>query len=105
MSEKSERKIRRENVHLTEHVQCTNDSMTLFFLLPVTSQPTVDMTISLWTAFPTSTPALSVPRSFMMLTSLPAVASTSVPPASPTGLVHSRGGRHARTADSRTSST
>ena len=32
----------------SSHRTCTNDdSMTLFFLLPVTSQPTVDMTISL----------------------------------------------------------
>ena len=65
----------------------------------------VAMIMTLWTPFPASTSAPSVPRSFVMLTSLPAVASTSVPPASSTGLAHSRGGRHALTADRRTSNT
>ena len=83
-----------------------DDSMTLSSPLPVTSQPMVDMTTNLWT--PLAEVIISapfVPRSFVMLTSLAAVASTSVPPASPTGLAHSRGGRDALTADRSTSST
>ena len=64
----------------------------------------VAMMMILWTLCRAGTCAQHVPRSFAMLTSLSAVASTSVPPASPTGLAHSRGGRHALTADRRTSS-
>ena len=80
-------------------------SMTSFFSLPVTYKPMVDTTLNLWTPFLRDTPAPSAPMSFTMLTSLLAVVSTSVPPASLTGLALSRGRGHALTADRRTCST
>ena len=46
--------------------------------------------MNLWVPFPASISAPSAQKSFVMLTLLTVVASTSVPPASPTGLAHSR---------------